>query len=148
MTKEVVLLILLIYRSKLIFGLKPIYYWHRYYWHRYCIKAGLHYLKQPIQSNVFERKYWCVAAFLWLQWLLPLLTDESLVLPFCRLAAIFQHSMENGWEILLPRPHPVSSKLCNISISETVYVLLRRWRENSSMVNAVGPGIFFNLKKL
>ena len=96
----------------------------------------------------FEQKHWCVAAFLWLPWLLPLLTDKSFVLSFYQHAAIFQHSRENGWKTFIPRPHPVSSKLWNISISETVYALLGCCRENSPTVSTVGPGMFFNLKKL
>ena len=79
----------------------------------------------------FERKYWCVAAFLWLPWLLPLLTDKSFVLSFRWIAVIFQHCMENGWKTLTPRTHSVSSKLRNISISETAYALPCRCRQNS-----------------
>ena len=78
----------------------------------------------------------------------PILTDISFVLSFHRNAAIFRHSRENGWKTLIPRPHPVNSKLWNISVLETVYALLRRSRENSPAVKFVGPGMFFNLKKL
>ena len=89
-----------------------------------------------------ERKYWCVPAFLWLPWLLPLWTDKCFVLSFHRLATIFQHSRQNSWKTLIPRTHSVSSKLWNISISGTVYVLLCCSRENSPTVIAVGPGMF------
>ena len=48
----------------------------------------------------------------------------------------------------MPRPKTVISKLWNISISETVYALPRRSRENSPTVSVAGLGMIFNLKKL